>query len=86
MGYQNQLHNIFGNVNPLLVHLIENMLKFNPSQRLTAKDCLTNTIFDEIRDPAKELEIEVKDIECIDKFQTKKEAKKYFIKLMEWVK
>ena len=74
MGYQNQLRNIFCNVKPLLVDLLQNMLKFNPSQRLTAEECLTNSIFDEIRDPSKEAEIECEDIECIDQFKTKKEA------------
>ena len=32
-----------------LVELLENMLKFNPNDRLTATECLQNPIFDSIR-------------------------------------
>ena len=57
MDYKNQLRTIFHNVNPLLVDLLQNMLKFNPSQRLTAAQCLTNPMFDDVRDMSKEAQV-----------------------------
>lgn len=68
MENKNQLHNIFSNVNPLLIDLLSNMLKFNPSMRLTAEQCLTSSIFDEIRDLSREAKIACPDIDCIDQF------------------
>ena len=66
----------------MLIDLLSNMLKFNPSQRLTAAECLTNSLFDEVRDLTKETGVAFKDIECNEGFKDKKEAKEYLIKLM----
>ena len=36
-------------MNPAIVDLVINMLKFNPSDRFTAEQCLQNPIFDQVR-------------------------------------
>tara|TARA_B110000285_G_C15043567_1_gene573083 strand:- start:142 stop:291 length:150 start_codon:yes stop_codon:yes gene_type:complete len=49
------------------------MLKFSPSQRSSAAECLTFSLFDEVRDLSKETEISCDDIE-IEQIKNKMEA------------
>jgi hypothetical protein len=45
---------MFGHLDPRLVNLLEQMLQVNPYFRLSAAECLKNSVFDPIR--CKEME------------------------------
>ena len=49
-----KLGKIFNKSNPLLLNLLSDLLAFNPQFRPTAKECLKNPIFDDIRVPGLE--------------------------------
>lgn len=60
-----KLSQIYPNTNREILDLLQQMLEFNPYFRPTAKECLQNRIFDEIRVPGLEAAAPFKiNIEC----------------------
>jgi hypothetical protein len=73
---------MFSGQDPLLIELLVNMLKFNPSSRFTADQCLKSPIFDKIRNFSHmdEVDKETTPLECVDDFKSRNEAAEYFLK------
>lgn len=75
------LHQIYPGSHPALIELMNNMLRFVPSQRVNFAQALVHPFFDDVREPEKEIDAEVPadfEFENIEDI-TAEELRQYFI-------